>query len=86
MHIQIHYELYKQQCKDGNIPENHHVLPQALWKELQEAKMNTKAMHQGKLDGTFLIVKGPLVFTRECVLHAVARLVACDNQVHKTQT
>ena len=87
MHIRKHYELYKQQCKDGNIPENHHVLPWPLWKELQEAKKNLKAAQQGKLDGAFKPIKGPAEFTREGVLHAVARFVACDDQVrtmHRT--
>src|SRR5258708_955657 len=81
-HIRKHYELYKQQCKDGNIPENHHALPQPLWKELQEAKKNPKAAQQGKLDGAFKPIKGPAEFTREGVLHAVARFVACDDQVY----
>jgi hypothetical protein len=80
-HIQKHYELYKQCCEDRNILENHHALPQALWKEVQEAKTNPKAMQQGKLDKAFKPAKCPLEFTQEGVLHAVARLVACDNQV-----
>ncbi len=80
-HMWKHYELYKQRCKDGNIPENHHVLPRDLWKELQEAKKNPKAMQQWKLDGMFKVIKAPAEFTWEGVLHAVARFVACDNQV-----
>jgi hypothetical protein len=80
-HIRKHYELYKQRCKDGNIPENHHALPRELWKELQEAKKNPKAMQQRKLDGAFKAIKAPAEFTREGVLHAVARFVACDDQV-----
>jgi hypothetical protein len=80
-HIRRHYQLYKQRCKDGNIPENHHAMPRALWKELQEARKNPKAMQQGKLDGAFKATKGPVEFTREGVLHAVAQFVACDDQV-----
>jgi hypothetical protein len=26
-HIRQHYEIYKAQCKDGDIPENHHAIP-----------------------------------------------------------
>jgi hypothetical protein len=86
-HIRKHYELYKQRCKDGNIPENHHALPRPLWKELQEAKNKPKAMQQGKLDRVFETLKSPVEFTREGVLHAVAKFIACDDQVrsaHKT--
>ncbi|KAF8495282.1 hypothetical protein F5888DRAFT_1590632, partial [Russula emetica] len=59
---------------------NHHALPQPLWKEIQEAKNNLKAMQQRRLDRAFETVKGPLEFTRKGVLHAVARFVACDDQ------
>lgn len=79
-HIRQHYELYKKRCKDGNIPENHHAMPRVLWKELQEKK---KGMHQGKLSAVFETVKSSVDFTREGVLHAVARFVACDDQVSK---
>ena len=50
-HIQKHYELYKQRCKDGNIPENHHAMPCVLWKELQKAKNNPKAMNATRKAG-----------------------------------
>ena len=80
-HIRKHYPLYKQQCKDENIPENHFALPRPLWRALQEAKKNPKAMQQGNLDGAFKAIKGPVEFTREGVLQAVARFVACDDQV-----
>ncbi|KAF8487800.1 hypothetical protein F5888DRAFT_1624187, partial [Russula emetica] len=59
---------------------NHHVLPRPLWKEIQEAKNNPKATQQRRLDGAFETVKGPLEFTREGVLHVVARFVACDDK------
>ncbi|KAF8503808.1 hypothetical protein F5888DRAFT_1606440, partial [Russula emetica] len=63
VHIRKHYKLYKQRCKDENIPENHHALPQPLWKEIQEAKNNPKATQQRRLDRAFETVKGPLEFT-----------------------
>jgi hypothetical protein len=80
-HIRQHYELYKQRCKDGDIRENHHALPQQLWRQLEEEKRNPKAKRQGKLDGTFEDVDRPVQYTREGVLDAVAKFVACDDQV-----
>jgi hypothetical protein len=56
-------------------------LPRELWKKLEEAKKNPKAMQQQKLDGAFKAIKAPAEFTREGVLHAVALFVACDDQV-----
>jgi hypothetical protein len=82
VYIWQHFPLYKQQCKNGDIPKNHHALPQPLWRELQEAKKNSKAMQQGKLDGMFKAIKAPAEFTREGVLQAVAWFVACNDQVH----
>src|SRR6266436_3015376 len=72
-HIRKHYPLYKERCKDLDIPENHYALPRDLWKKMQEEKKNLKAKQQGNLDGTFKAIKGPVDFTREGVLHAVAR-------------
>jgi hypothetical protein len=80
-HIRQHYELYKQRCKDGNIPENHHALPRQLWKHLEELKRNPNAKSQGKLDGVFETLDKPLEFTREAVIDAVGKFVACDDQV-----
>ena len=60
-------------------------MPRDLWKKLQEAKKNPKAIQQGKLDGTFKATKGPGDFSREGVLQAVARFVACDDQVRSVQ-
>jgi hypothetical protein len=80
-HIRQHYELYKERCKDGDIRENHHALPRQLWKQLEEVKRNPKAKTQGKLDGAFEKVVTPLEFTREGVIAAVGKFVACDDQV-----
>jgi hypothetical protein len=82
-HIRKHYPLYKERCKDLDIPENHYALPRDLWKKMQEEKKNPKAKQQGNLDGTFKAIKGPVDFTREGVLDAVARFVACDDQVRR---
>ena len=39
------------------------MLPRKLWRELQEAKKNLKAMQQGKLNGTFKAIKASAEFT-----------------------
>jgi hypothetical protein len=80
-HIRQHYELYKKRCEDGNIRENHHALPRPLYKQLQELKRNPNAKQQGKLDGVFEKEVKPQEFTREGVLDAVGKFVACDDQV-----
>ena len=49
-------------------------------KELQEAKKNTKASQQGKLNMVFKALNSSIIkFTWEGVLHAVAQFVACNN-------
>ncbi|KAH9028422.1 hypothetical protein EDB83DRAFT_2319538 [Lactarius deliciosus] len=76
-HIRQHYELYKQRCKDKNIPENHYTVPRVIWKELQELRANLKAMRQGKLDGALGSMNSPSPhaqeYTQDGVLHVVAR-------------
>jgi hypothetical protein len=48
---------------------------------MQEEKSDLKRGSQTKLDGMFEKVKAPRDFSREGVLEAVARFVACDDQV-----
>jgi hypothetical protein len=61
---------------------NDWAIPRALWKEMEEKKkLRLGAMTQSKLDGQFESVSAPKVFTREGVLHAVARHIVCDDQV-----
>jgi len=48
-HIRQHYEIYKERCKEGNIPENHHVLPRQLYWQMKIDKKATGA--QLTLDG-----------------------------------
>jgi hypothetical protein len=47
---------------------------------MQEAK-NSKGNRQGTLDGMLKAVKAPQQFTREGVLGAVARFIACNDEV-----
>jgi hypothetical protein len=79
-HIHWHYEIYKERCKNGNIPENHHVLPWQLYRQMKVDKKGT-AGGQLTLDGA---LEKPLeVKTYMCdgATHAVAQFVACDDQV-----
>ena len=80
-HIRQHYGLYKQRCKERNIPENHHTIPRPIWREMQLKKQNPKAKTQHTLDGAVKTLQGPREFTREGVLRAVTQFVACDDQV-----
>ena len=59
---------------------NHHAIPREIWKQMEEVKKNAKAMKQSTLDGKF-DDKGKQAFMRDGVLHAVAQLIACDDQV-----
>ena len=40
-HICQHYDIYKEYCKEGNIPENHHVLPWHLYWQIKVDKKVT---------------------------------------------
>ena len=39
-HIQGHYDVYKQCCKENNIPENHHAIPREIVKQIEAEKSN----------------------------------------------
>jgi hypothetical protein len=82
-HIRQHYELYQQRCKDENIPENHHAIPQPIWKQMNEEK-NGKT--QAKPDGMIEKVQGPREFTCKSALHAITQFVACNDQVSMANT
>jgi hypothetical protein len=62
-------------------------MPRPLWRKMQEEKEDMKRGAQKKrgaqtkLDGVFEKQKMPSEFSREGVLEAVARFVACDDQV-----
>jgi hypothetical protein len=68
--------LYQQCCKEKNIPENHHAIPQDIWREMKAGKLKPK---QAKLDG--ILEKKQQEFTHDGVKEAVAMFVACDDQV-----
>ena len=79
-HICCHSNVYKQRCKEGAIPENHHAIPREILRQMEEEKSMGKK--QVKIDNIVLEKStAPQEFTREGVLHAVAQFVACDDQV-----
>lgn len=70
--------LYKERCKEANIPENHHAIPRPLWKKMQE---NAKGKKQTTLDGVLEKQNIPKEFTRDGILRAVSQFIACGDQV-----
>ena len=64
---------------------NHWAIPRATWKVMEEEKeeaqrgRSTKKQMQQRLD--FQTMTEPREFTRSGVLHAVAKLVATNDQV-----
>jgi len=84
-HLRQHYNLYKEKCEKADIPLNHWAIPREIWKVMEE---NKDLERQGRLTKTkqqqmlnFKTVTGPREFTRAGILHAVANLIATNNQV-----
>ena len=69
--------------KKKKIPVAHWAIPWSIWKAMEEEKEAEASGHmtkkQQQLD--FQTVMGPREFTREGVLHAVAKLIATNDQV-----
>ena len=78
-HIRQHYELYKQRCNDEHIPINQRAIPPQVLREMEASRQETKT--QSTLDGILTKVSPPAQFSRDGLLEAVAKFVACDNQV-----
>lgn len=76
-HIRCHYSVYKTRCEEEGIKLNNRCVPRELSK-VQSAGASLSI--QTTLDSV-LEVKAPSVFSKEAILHAVAQLVACDDQV-----
>lgn len=77
-HIRQHYELYKQKCDDEHILLNHRAIPPQLLKEMETLQEKKK---QTTLDDAVIKLSPPTQFTRDGLLEAVAKFVACDDQV-----
>ncbi|KAI0061781.1 hypothetical protein BV25DRAFT_1769205, partial [Artomyces pyxidatus] len=56
----------------------HWAMPRSMWKQLEAAK--GKQSSQVTLDSAFKKVETSREFKRKDVLHAVATLIACDDQ------
>jgi len=77
------FPIYKKRCEKNKIPVAHWAIPQSIWKAMEEEKeaeaSGRMTKKQQQLD--FQTVMGPREFTREGVLHAVAKLIATNDQV-----
>jgi hypothetical protein len=69
-----HYDIYKDRCQKGNITMHHWATPPKIVK----AKA---AEGDGQQQLGFKPMIGPREFTRAGTLHAVASLIATNNQV-----
>jgi hypothetical protein len=84
-HIRQHYKIYKERCEKEVIPINHWAIPRPIWNAMEEEKeaekrgRMTKKQAQQLLD--FKSVVGPREFNRAATLHAVAKLIATNDQV-----
>jgi hypothetical protein len=74
-HIRQHYETYKERCEKGNITMNHWATPPKI------AKAKAALEEEGQQKLGFKVMTGPREFTRAGTLHAVANLIATNNQV-----
>ncbi|KAF8495247.1 hypothetical protein F5888DRAFT_1615945, partial [Russula emetica] len=79
-HICQHYEIYKEHCKDANIPENHHVIPRQLYRQMKVDKKVSGGV-QLTLDGALEKPSKVKVYMHDGATHAIAQFVACDDQV-----
>ena len=78
-HIRQHYDLYKKRCEDEKIPLNHRAIPPQVLKEMETSR--TAGKKQSTLDGIVTTVAPLKEFSRDGLLEAVAKFVACDDQV-----
>ena len=79
-HIRQHYDLYKKRCEDEKIPLNHRAIPPPILKSIKTGK-DPKILEQKKLDGVVVKREHVKEFSRDRILDAVAKFVACDDQV-----
>jgi hypothetical protein len=67
------------------LQEHHHAIPRDIVKARQEVKKLRNSTQQS-LDGMFQKSQKSKEYSRENVLHAVARFVVCDDQVSDYRT
>jgi len=80
-HIRQHYETYSKKCKEAGLLEHHWAIPREIWNEMQLKKMDKSTSRQQRIDGLFGEVVAPKEFSWEGILDAVAKFVACEDQV-----
>jgi hypothetical protein len=80
-HIRQHYTIYQQRCSEQSLTENHRAIPPYILREREEAKKPKKK--QTNLDAIVVKEKRATDFSREGILEAVAKLIACDDQVNQ---
>jgi hypothetical protein len=83
-HICSHYEIYKARCEEGGIKLNEQCIPHQTLKKAQLQAAGKSTSTQMTLDNVLEVVK-PCEFSKDNILHAVAQLVACDDQVCNMQ-
>ena len=76
-HIRQHFDIYQERCEKGKIPVNHWAIPPKIVK----ARVAEVAQDDGQQKLGFKPMIGPHEFTRAGTLHAVANLIATNNQV-----
>ena len=79
-HICQHYDIYKECCKDGKIPENHHALPRQLYRQMKVDRKVAGGV-QLMLDRTLEKPQEVKTYMHDGATHAVAQFIACNDQV-----
>ncbi|KAG6905216.1 hypothetical protein DXG01_004119 [Tephrocybe rancida] len=77
-HIRQHYKVYKTQCAEKNITENHWAILRNIWQAIEESKTDKKKSVQRTIE--FEKVQPVKEFLREVVVDRVACLTAVDDQ------
>ena len=80
-HIRGHYQIYKERCEVDGIKMKEHCIPRKL---LKSQSAGSGALSQTTLDNA-VEPKTTKEFSKDAILHAVAQLVACDDQVSRVR-
>jgi len=78
-HICYHYDVYKFKCEADNLPMNNRCILWDLWKKMQTKSGGLST--QTTLDSVVQVLKEPKEFSRDALLHALAQLVVCNDEV-----
>ena len=77
-HIHYHYQIYKEKCEADGIKMKEHCIPPEL---LKSQSASSVVLSQTMLDDVLKPSKYPKEFSKDAIMHAIAQLVACDDQV-----